>query len=234
MKLTTGNVESVKFGLFKNRFLFEADQRGFVLEKDDGAVCLYATDASHESIYCAIPMGPYKNLKYFQFYLFCPDDQKLLCAVGRALFVVDFTEKWAATNVDNFEIFGSDHWGQQCQRPWDQKFLKLFGLPDEEAPMDHAAAEQFWQWFMANEPVITEKLGGDQATEVVELVDKELAPIFPYVPGHVIEFQLGWNQGAGEFFFYHHGHERLQADGETLGRMMPDPLRERWSYKNEN
>ncbi len=231
MELKIGAVESVKFGLFKSRFQFEAGDRGFVLEKEQGAVCLYATDAAHEKIYCAMPMGAYKDLKLFTFYIFCHDESKLLCGVGRALFVVDFAEKWAATNVEGFHIFGSEHWGESCQRVWDRAYLKLFGIPDEEAGMDIAAAEGFWQWFAEQEQFITEKLGGENAMEVVELVDARITPIFPYAPAQAIQFQLGWNEGAGEFFFYHSGHKKLMADGETLGNMMPEALRERWAYK---
>lgn len=230
MELSTGAMEAVKFSLFKNCHKFEAGDRGFVLEKADGAVCLYATDAAHERIYCAIPMGPYKNLKLFRFYIFCPDGQKLLCAVGRALFVVDFAEKWASTNVDNFQIFGSEYWGQNCQRPWERTFWKLFGLPEVDSGMDTAAAEAFWQWFAENEQAIIEKLSGPDSMEIVDLVDARITPVFPYLPGKDIQFQLGFNEGMGEFFFYHADHEKLRADGEVFGRMMPESLREHWNY----
>lgn len=233
MELKIGAVECVKLGLFKSCHKFEAGDRGFVLEKDHGAICLYATDAAHEKIYCAMPMGAYKDLKLFHFYIFCHDERKLLCGVGRALFVVDFAEKWASTNVENFHIFGSDHWGESCQRPWDRAFLKLFGIPDEDAGMDIAAAERFWQWFAENEETIAEKLGGQNAMEVVNMVDRRITSVFPYAPGEAIQFQLGWNEGRGEFFFYHAGHKKLMTDGEALGNMMPEDLKQRWSYKLE-
>lgn len=230
MELKIGAMEAVKFGLFKNCHKFKAGDRGFILEKDQGAVCLYATDAAHETIFCAIPMGPYKNLKLFSFYIFCPDEQKLLCSVGRALFVVDFAEKWASTNVENFRIYGSEHWGQDFQRPWDRSFWKLFGLPEVDAGMDNAAAERFWQWFLDNEQTIIAKLSGEDAVDVVSLVDERITPVFPYLPGKDIQFQLGFHEGKGEFFFYHNDYEKLQADGESFGSMMPDELNQRWTF----
>lgn len=233
MELNIGTTQAVKFGLFKNCHKFEAGSRGLVLEKESGGICLYATDAAHENIYCAMPMGRSKDLKMLNFYIFNHDEQKLLCGVGRALFVMDFAEKWAATNVDGFHIFGSDHWGQSCQRVWQPEYMKLFGLPVEDAGMDMTAAEHFWQWFAENEQTITEKLGGKDAMEVVNLVDGQICPVFPYAPSQAIQFQLGWNDGAGEFFFFHSGHKKLMADGETFGRMMSEDLRSRWTFKLE-
>lgn len=233
MELKIGESQSVKFGLFKNRFLFESGDRGFVLEKDHGGICLYATDGAHENIFCAMPMGRIRELKLLPFHIHCYDHQKLLCAVGRALFVVDFAGKWAATNVDGFRVFGSDHWGESCQRLWEPEYVKLFGLPMEDMGLDTAAAERFWQWFAENEQTIAERLGSENAMEVVNLVDERICPVFPYAPREAVQFQLGWNEGAGEFFFFHSNHKKLMADGEAFGKMMPEDLQERWTFKLE-
>lgn len=233
MELKIGSTQAVKFGLFKNCHKFEAGERGLVLESDRQGICLYATDAAHSKIYCAMPMGKSRDMKLLNYYIFCHDAHKLLCGVGRALFVMDFTEKWASTNVEGFHVFGSDHWGENCQRPWQPEFVRLFGLPMEDAGMDIAAAEGFWRWFAEHEAMLTEKLSGQDAMEVVNLVDQRITPVFPYVPGQAIQFQLGWNEGAGEFFFFHNNHAKLRADGEALGKLMPEELSQRWTFRLE-
>ena len=51
--------------------------------------------------------------------------------------------------------------------------------------------------------------------------------MFPYFKQE-LEFLLGYNNGVGEFFFYHFGKKELIRDGEILGKMMPTTLSERW------
>ena len=231
MELKIGSTEKVNFSLFKKRFLFESGDRGLVLEQTDGVVCLYATDAAHSKILCAMPMGRIRDMKKLNYYIFAPDENKLLAAVGRALFVMDFSGKWAASNLENYKIYGSDHWGQDCQKSWQGSFMKLFGLPDHDAGMDKAAAESFWTWFVENEEKITGKLGGPEAREVVGWVDEKICPVFPYVPGDAVQFELGWNKGVGEFFFFHNENEKLRTDGETFANLMPEALKDRWTVK---
>lgn len=229
MELKTGSVEKVNFTLLKKRFLFESGKRGLVLEQADGVVCLYATDAAHGKVYCAMPMGRVRDMKKLNYYLFCPDAHKLLAAVGGVLFVMDFTEKWAASNLENYRIYGSDHWGQNCQRDWKGEYMPLFGLPDPDAGMDMAAAKAFWSWFLENEEKIAETLRGNGAGEVVGWVDQRICPVFPYVPSDAVQFELGWNEGKGEVFFFHNGNEKLMEDGQALAAMMPEEMKPRWS-----
>lgn len=231
MELKIGGVEQVCFSLFKKRFLFESGDRGLVLEQADGVVCLYATDAAHSKILCAMPMGRVRDMKKLTYFVFAPDEHKLLAAVGRALFVMDFTEKWAASNLENYKIYGSDHWGQECQKDWQSNYMPLFGLPDEDAPMDEAAARNFWTWFAENEAKIIEKLSGSGAVEVIGWVDEKICPVFPYMPGDMVHFELGFNSGAGEFFFFHNDDEKLRADGEIFAAMLPEELKDRWTVK---
>jgi hypothetical protein len=47
--------------------------------------------------------------------------------------------------------------------------------------------------------------------------------VFPYFKKE-LEFQLGYNDGVGEFFFFHFDKKELSRDAETLGRMMPPAL----------
>ena len=231
MELKIGTTEKVNFSLFKKRFLFESGDRGLVLEQADGVVCLYATDAAHSKILCAMPMGQSRDMKKLNYYIFAPDEHKLLAAVGRALFVMDFSEKWAASNLENYKIYGSEHWGQECQRPWQGSYMKLFGLPDVDAPMDEAAAGHFWAWFREQEEKITEKLSGSGASEVIGWVDEKICPVFPYVPADAVQFELGFNNGVGEFFFFHNENEKLRIDGEAFAALLPEELKDRWTVK---
>ena len=229
MELKIGSTQMAQFSLFKKRFLFESGDRGLVLEQADGVVCIYATDAQHSKIFCAMPLGRIRDMKKMTYFLFNPDENKLLAAVGRALFVMDFAEKWAASNLENYKIYGSDHWGQDCQKPWQGSFMKLFGLPDETAPMDEVAARDFWAWFGENEEKIRGKLSGKGAMEVIGWVDEKIGPVFPYMDVEMIHFELGFNNGQGEIFLFHKNDEQLRTDYEAFAAMLPEELRERWN-----
>ena len=231
MELKIGSTEMVLFSLFKKRFLFESGDRGLVLEQADGVVCLYATDAAHGKILCAMPMGRVRDMKKMRYFVFAPDEQKLLAAVGTALFVMDFSGQWAATNLENYKIYGSDHWGQDCQRPWQGSYMQLFGLPDPDAPMDEAAAREFWTWFWENEQKIIEKLSGSGAMEVIGWVDEKICPVFPYAVGDMVHFELGYNNGQGEIFLFHKDDEQFRTDYETFAAMLPEELKDRWTVK---
>lgn len=229
MELKIGSTEKVNFTLLKKCFLFESKDRGLVLEQADGVVCLYATDVSHGRIYCAMPLGRVQDMKKLNYYIFAPDNSKLLAAVGGALFVMDFVEKWAATNLEDYHIYGSEYWGEYCQRSWKSSYMPLFGLPDPDAGMDRTAAEAFWVWFADEEGRISERLGGSGAGEVVAWVDQRICPVFPYVPSDMVQFELGWNSGRGEIFFFYNGDEKLLADAEEFAAMMPEGLKDRWT-----
>ena len=229
MELKIGGMERVSFSLFKKRFLFESGDKGLVLEQADGVVCIYATDASHSKILCAMPLGRIRDMKKMTYFVFNPDENKLLIAVGRALFVMDFTEKWAAANLENYKIYGSDHWGQDCQKPWQGSYMKLFGLPDPDAPMDEAAARDFWAWFVENEQRIIEKLSGSGAMEVIGWVDEKICPVFPYVDGDMVHFELGFNNDRGEIFLFHNDDEDFRRDYAAFAAMLPEELKVRWT-----
>lgn len=53
--------------------------------------------------------------------------------------------------------------------------------------------------------------------------------MFPYFKGE-LEFQLGYNNGVGEFFFFHFGKKELIQDAQTLGKMMPPTIANRWQF----
>lgn len=93
--------------------------------------------------------------------------------------------------------------------------------------MNTAAAEAFWGWFADQEEWITANLKTN-GMDVVWAIDACLKPVFPYFKKE-IEFQLGFNDGKGEFFFFHFGNKHLVRDGKILAEMMPEGLRERWT-----
>ena len=106
----------------------------------------------------------------------------------------------------------------------------MFGLFAKKE-MDQAAARRFWQWFEEKENWIIEtyKTNG---MAVVWAIDEQLKPIFPYFKKE-LEFQLGFNEGKGEFFFFHFGNKNLIRDSAALEKMMPAALKERWSFISE-
>lgn len=103
----------------------------------------------------------------------------------------------------------------------------MFGL-FEKKEMDCNAAERFWNWFIEKESWIVEtyKTNG---MDVVWAIDAQLKPIFPYFKKE-LEFQLGCNDGQGEFFFFHLGNRNLIRDAAALKAMMPAALQERWTF----
>lgn len=93
--------------------------------------------------------------------------------------------------------------------------------------MDTAAAEAFWAWFAEEEEWILANLKTN-GMDVVWAIDARIKPVFPYFKKE-LEFQLGFNEGKGEFFFFHFGNKHLMRDGERLAGMMPEGLRGRWT-----
>ncbi len=228
-----GEVQQAKFGLLgKQAHMFSCGDNGLVLERESGGICLYATDSSHQKILCAIPLGSAKALKGANYYIFAHSPRYMLMGVGKALFVVDFEEHFCATNLEGLKVFGSDHWGQDVTGVWKDAYLPLFGIPNPKADMNESAAKDFWLWFGAEQSRIISMAGagGRDGVAIVNELDQHLTPVFPYERGDNIQFQLGCNGGVNEFFFYHHGNERLMQDGEKLKAMMPSELAENWNF----
>ena len=93
--------------------------------------------------------------------------------------------------------------------------------------MNVAAAEAFWVWFAEQEAWILANLGTN-GMNVVWAIDARIKPVFPYFKKE-LEFQLGFNEGKGEFFFFHFGNKHLMRDGQMLAGMMPADLKTRWT-----
>ena len=115
--MLVGEAVKVKFSIFKNRFAFECGSHGVTLEKIGGGICLYATDSSHEEIYCAMPLGLERDFKDSAYYIYAPNDHQMLLRVHKAVMLVDFEGKWCSTNVKDFRVYGSKLWGQDCLIP---------------------------------------------------------------------------------------------------------------------
>ncbi len=94
--------------------------------------------------------------------------------------------------------------------------------------MDIAAAKSFWAWFSEHEEWMIANLRTN-GMEVIWAIDAQIKPVFPYFKKE-LEFQLGFNQGKGEFFFFHFGNKDLVRDAETLADLMPTELKQRWVF----
>ncbi len=97
--------------------------------------------------------------------------------------------------------------------------------------MDKAAAEAFWVWFEEQEAWIIECLD-KRDSAFIWAIDEKLKPVFPYFKKE-LEFQLGYNNGVGEFFFFHFGKKDLMRDANALADRMPSSLKERWRFISE-
>ena len=94
--------------------------------------------------------------------------------------------------------------------------------------MNEEAAKQFWTWFEENEEWIITCIANHDAS-FVWAIDERLKPVFPYFQGE-LEFQLGYNNDVGEFFFFHFDKKELVRDGEILGNLMPSEVATRWQF----
>lgn len=103
----------------------------------------------------------------------------------------------------------------------------MFSLFTKKA-MNQEAAKSFWIWFGEKEEWIINCSASDDSAFVWE-IDEKLKPVFPYFKGE-LEFQLGYNNGVGEFFFFHFGKKELIRDGEILRNMMPVEIAKRWKF----
>ena len=94
--------------------------------------------------------------------------------------------------------------------------------------MNEEAAKTFWAWFEEQEPWIINCISNHDSA-FIWAIDERLKPVFPYFKKE-LEFQLGYNKGKGEFFFFHFGNKNLIKDADALARMMPKNISERWTF----
>lgn len=101
----------------------------------------------------------------------------------------------------------------------------MFNLFSKKA-MNEAVAKAFQARFEEQEEWIIDCLSKNDAA-FIWAIDENLKPVFPYFKEE-LEFQLGCNNGTGEFFFLHFGKKELARDGEILGTMMSPKIASRW------
>ena len=94
--------------------------------------------------------------------------------------------------------------------------------------MDVEEAKAFWEWFESEEAWIIECISKNDAS-VIWAVDERIKQVFPYYRDEV-EFQLGFNDGQGEFFFYHAYVKILMRESEKFGSLMTPKIASRWNY----
>lgn len=128
--MQVGETIKFKLRLFKKLYKYECGEHGIVLERLGGGLSLYVTDASHEAIYCAAPLGSDKDFKDVSLYLYSVDGNRMFFRIRRAVLYIDFENKWCATNVENFRVFGSSEWGQNCLVPWKDEYTKLYNAAE--------------------------------------------------------------------------------------------------------
>ncbi len=93
--------------------------------------------------------------------------------------------------------------------------------------IDINAAENFWNWFADKEEWIKSNVKTN-GMDVIWAIDEQIKPVFPYFKKE-LEFQLGYNDGVGEFFFFHFNDKNLKRDTETFKSMIPEKLSETWT-----
>ena len=94
--------------------------------------------------------------------------------------------------------------------------------------MDETAAKNFWAWFEEKESWIVECIYNHDQSFIWE-IDKRLKPVFSYFERE-LEFQLGYNDVAGELFFFHFDDRKLKKDAAAFGKMMPEDVANRWTF----
>lgn len=94
--------------------------------------------------------------------------------------------------------------------------------------MNEDAAKAFWVWFEEHESWIINCIVSRDSS-FIWVIDERLKPVFPYFKRE-LEFQLGYNNDVGEFFFFHFGQKELVRDGKKLGEMMPLTVAKKWKF----
>lgn len=94
--------------------------------------------------------------------------------------------------------------------------------------MNTQAAKAFWAWFAEEEAWIIDCIE-KRDSAFIWAIDQRLKPVFPYFKGE-LEFQLGYHDAVGEFFFFHFGKKPLIRDAMRLGQMMPASLTDTWKF----
>jgi hypothetical protein len=127
-----GEAIKIKFNRFKRKYEYQIGEHGIVLERISGGICLYVTDASHDTIHCIAPLGNESDFKDTNFYLYSIDENRMFFRVRRALLYINFETKHCSSNVENFRVIGSPEWGQVCTSPWKDSYTRLYNSAEKK------------------------------------------------------------------------------------------------------
>lgn len=246
MILEVGKAGKARFIRFiKKTNIFECGPNGMVLERENNVITLYVTNARCSEIYCVIPLGGNEILKKNKFMGVAYSPEIMLLYGGDIMVMVDFGARKVSVNKPGIKATGKRDWGEDVQIPWKPQYNAMFGLaagtevlesgePEKVQP-DCGDQAQFWAWFAEHEEEIVDKTiaSGEEAEMMNARIRVQLAVAFPYEKPGSIEFQLGGDGEKNEFAVFHFNRERMKRDAEELGRLMPEALKERWTYHTE-
>lgn len=232
MELKIGESKIFKLPIWLKAVDVTCEKNGLRLERKSGNAVLYVNNGSRRTAYAAIALGSLKDLNEFGFTAKAHSKTRMLFSVGSVRFVIDYAAKKVATNLIGLRAVGSKEWGDYVMNPWRAEYQTLFGLPVPPMEMDRNAAQLFWQWFHANEVgIISMRNGGKkEAKSIFQQIDLWLCPVFPYVKGSQIDFDLICKEGDNTFIFRHGGHEKLMEDAPAFGALMSENMANRWKF----
>ena len=232
MKLEIGESKIVKLPIWLKAGDVSCGENGVWIARQNGNAVLNISDKKCRKVFAAVLLGQIKDINQFGIHVKAHSGSKMLVSVGAIRILIDFGAKKAATNVLGLLILGSAEWGENVQIPWRADYLPLFGLPLPPEEMDRNTAEVFWKWFHGSETDIIRLLGGNkkESRAVFRQVNLWLCPVFPYLKGKQMDFDLRCKGEENLFILHCGGNERLMADAEEFGKMMPEPLKDQWKF----
>lgn len=202
------------------------------LDRQNDCAYLKIATGSRRNTCAVFPLGRVKELNAHGFHVKAHSASRMLVWVGRAMFVIDFTARRAATNVLGLRAYTTGGWGDHVQNPWKASYLSMFGEPLPPDELDRGVAELFWKWFANNEVDIIQLLGKGkkEEKEVFYQTNLWLCPVFPYAKNNQINFDLRVKDDDRSFVFIHGGNEKLMADAAEFAKMIPENLAKRWKF----
>ena len=233
MELKIGESRTFKLPIWLKAVDIICEGNGLRLERQRGGIaCLNVNNGRRSIAYAAIPLGRVKDLNEFGYTVKAQSKTRMLFSVGTVKFVIDYAAQKVSTNLLGLRILGSKEWGDHVQMPWRAEYMPLFGLPMPPAEMDQNTAALFWQWFHMNEADIVKMVNGSkkESKSIFRQIDLWLCPVFPYVKGNLIDFNLTCEESGHTFVFYHGGNEQLKEDAAAFGEMMPEGMRRQWRF----
>ena len=111
-----------QFSLFGKKVqMFHSGNMGIVVEKEPQVVCVYATDAENNKIYCALPLCHPKYLKGMSYQITFYDNGTATVSAGEVWCYIDFNAKKCSNNK-GLQSYGSEEWGQDVAMVWQDSY----------------------------------------------------------------------------------------------------------------